>query len=291
MYFVTKPGVVSVSADGLMTAIAPGTTTVTIINGAAEVVVPVKVQIPQIGSVAVGAEGAVVQGSDGSMVAVPPGVLTSTTTVSITPAGPADLPQALPNGFQYAAAFNLDIGPDPLNVPVQLAIKVDPSVAAGTKVYFFQAGDYLNDDGTTRPIWWQVENGIVGADGYAHTNSPPYSGVDGKSLYMVAYGNANLATLQLQQAQASQAAFSVAVGGDTGGFMGAFASGNGSVLATLAVPSAPEPQPFLLQVLTPGNLPVTTRQTIRSILARLTCSRPTLRRRRLFQRTPRRLPM
>ncbi|HEY0229232.1 MAG TPA: Ig-like domain-containing protein, partial [Mycobacterium sp.] len=112
LYFVDKQGVVSVSADGLLTAIAPGTATVTIINGAAEVVVPVKVQVPQLGNVAVGADGAVVQGSDGSTVAVPPGDLMGTTTVSITPAGPADLPQALPDGFHYAAAFNLNVGPD-----------------------------------------------------------------------------------------------------------------------------------------------------------------------------------
>ncbi|MEI9924472.1 MAG: VCBS domain-containing protein [Bradyrhizobium sp.] len=260
LYFVDKQGVVSVSADGLMTAIAPGTATVTIINGAAEVVVPVKVQVPQLGNVAVGADGAVVQGSDGSTVAVPPGDLTGTTTVSITPAGPADLPQALPDGFHYAAAFNLNVGPDPLNVPVQLAIKVDPSIAPGTKVYFFQAGDYLNSDGTTRPIWWQVENGIVGADGYAHTNSPPYNGVTGQSLYMVAYGSSTLGTVQLTQALASQTAFTVAIASAAaGGFMGVLGVSTAiGVMATIAVPSAPTPQPFLIQVIPQEGLPVTT---------------------------------
>ncbi|MFX8106681.1 hypothetical protein ABTK92_20595, partial [Acinetobacter baumannii] len=81
--------------------------------------------------------------------------------------------------------------------------------------------------------WWQVENGVVGTDGYAHTNSPPYNGVTGKSLYMVAYGDTNLGTLQLQQAQASQTAFTAAIAND-GGFMGVFGvSGTAGILATM----------------------------------------------------------
>src|SRR5262249_4970413 len=35
-YFLSRPGVVTVSADGLLTAVAPGTVTVTIINGATD---------------------------------------------------------------------------------------------------------------------------------------------------------------------------------------------------------------------------------------------------------------
>ena len=62
-----------------------------------------------------------------------------------------------------------------------------------------KVGEILNDDGTTRPIWWQVESGVVGADGMAHTSSPPYNGVNGKSLYMVAYGDV-VGSVQLQQA-------------------------------------------------------------------------------------------
>ena len=125
--------------------------------------------------------------------AVPPGDVPSGTTVSIAPVTQADLPQALPDGFHYAGAFDLNLGVDGLNVPVQLGIKVDPSIAPGTKVYFFQAGDYLNNDGTTRPIWWQVENGVVGNDGYAHTSSKPFPGANANSRYLVAYGDSNIA--------------------------------------------------------------------------------------------------
>src|SRR5205085_9737577 len=128
-----------------------------------------------------------------------------------------------PDGFHFAGAFNLDVGPDPLAVPLQLAIKVDSSIVPGTTVYFFQAGDYLNDDGSTRPIWWQVESGVVGTDGLAHSTSPPYPGVNGKSLYLVASGGNDLGKIQLQLALASQLAFSIALSSAGGGaFMGAF---------------------------------------------------------------------
>ncbi len=82
-YFVNRPGIISVSADGLASAITEGDVTVTIINGPAEVTVPVRVQTPRDGVVSVATEGGVVRGTDGSTVAIPPGVLTNPTDVSI----------------------------------------------------------------------------------------------------------------------------------------------------------------------------------------------------------------
>ena len=165
----------------------------------------------------------------------------------------------MPDGFHYLAAFDLNVGPDDgLNVPVQLGIKVDPSVVPGTKVYFWQAGDYLNDDGSTQPIWWQVESGVVGSDGYAHTSSKPYPGVINSSRYMLTYGDPNLGTLQLQQALASKVRFTVALAegiGLVGAWGAPFVAG---ALATMAVPSTPAPEPFRLQEIPQEGLPVTT---------------------------------
>src|SRR5206468_3735581 len=86
-YYVDRPGVVTVSADGLATAIGEGTATVTIINGPTESVIPIHVEAPPPPGlpVPVGAEGGIVQASDGSIVAIPPGDLTEATTVSISP--------------------------------------------------------------------------------------------------------------------------------------------------------------------------------------------------------------
>jgi hypothetical protein len=147
----------------LVTAQSVGTVNITVINGPAEQVIPVHVETPPAqGPATVGADGGVVVSNDGSYVTVPPDDLPADKTISITPAIPAALPQPVPDGFQLAAAFTLDVGPDPLAVPVQLAIKVPANIVPGTTVYFYQAGDFLNDDGTTRPIWWQVESGVVG---------------------------------------------------------------------------------------------------------------------------------
>src|SRR5262249_1876026 len=121
-YYVNHPGVITVTPDGLITAIATGDATVTVINGPAESIIPVHVEAPHDGPTVLGSAGGVVSGSDGSQVAVAPGVLSADTTVSITPLTQADFNRSLPNGFQYAAAFQLDVGADVLTVPVQLAV-------------------------------------------------------------------------------------------------------------------------------------------------------------------------
>ena len=61
---------------------------------------------------------------------------------------------ALPYGVSFGGAFHLDVGPDGLKVPVQLAVPVPPSTPVGRTVYFYRAGQHLNDDGSTTPIWW-----------------------------------------------------------------------------------------------------------------------------------------
>src|SRR5262249_1741571 len=129
------------------------------------------------------------------------GVLPEGTPVSITPADQASLPEAVPDGLNFASAFDLNFGDASLNVPVQLAVKVAPGTPVGTTVYFYRAGTYLNDDGTTVPIWWQIDNGIVGADGMAHTNSPPFHGVADSGKYLVAYGQETLAKAFVQLAR------------------------------------------------------------------------------------------
>jgi hypothetical protein len=41
----------------------------------------------------------------------------------------------------------------------------------------FRRAAVIHPDGTTREIWWLVDNGVIGADGVARTASPPYPGV------------------------------------------------------------------------------------------------------------------
>ena len=98
----------------------------------------------------------------------------------------ASLPQGLPDGFTFAGAFNLNIGDQRLGVPVQLAIPVAPGIPAGTVVIFYRAGQTVDATGKIVPIWWETEDGVVGADGMAHTASPPEEGSHDSGLYIVA---------------------------------------------------------------------------------------------------------
>ncbi len=265
-YFLSQPGVVTITPDGLMTAVAQGAVLLTVINGPAESVVPVLVAAPQTGNVALGAAGGVVQGSDGSLVAVPPGVLKDNTPISIVPQTQADLPEGLPDGAGFAAAFQLDVGADVLRVPVQLAIPVAPGIPAGTKVYFYRAGKTINDLGQDVPIWWQTESGIVGADGFARTSSPPDKGVKTKGQYLVTWPGADAyqtmkVKLQLDQALSNLNDLMVnfAMIGATGGLIGLEgALAANSITASLAMPVLPKLQPLLIQFLPAVGLPHTT---------------------------------
>jgi len=177
IYVVGNSLVISATEDGLVTAGEPGDTTLTIIHGPAEAVIPIRVETPQVGPVTLGPAGGVVQGSDGSIVQVAPGTLAEQTTVSITPLAESDLSLAIPDDFEYVAAFDLDIGDQELAAPVQLAIPVGGTVAPGTTVYFMREGTLPDETGQQQPIWFQDEIGIVGPDGIARTTSPPWRGM------------------------------------------------------------------------------------------------------------------
>src|SRR5262249_20316754 len=176
-YYVANPLVVTVSADGLTTAVAPGQTEVTIIYGAREVIVPVRVEAPQVGPAVLGTAGGVVQGPEGFQVAVPPGALGQAAEVSIRPLTQADLPLGMPEGFSSGRAFRLALGPRQPGQPAQLAIPVDASIPPGTEVFFHRYGQVVNEHGEFIPGWLQEDSGIVGTDGFARTASPPYPGV------------------------------------------------------------------------------------------------------------------
>jgi hypothetical protein len=188
-YFVSNPNVLQVNSDGVITALGEGVASVTVIDGAAEKVVPVRVKTPLMGPAILGVDGGVVQGSDGSTVMVAPGALTQDTTVSITSLSRESLSLPIPAGFGFAGAFNLDFSGDKMNQPAQLAIPAPEGLAVGTKVYFMRKGAIPNETGTFGPMWLQEESGIVGSDGFIRTQSPPYPGIVRPGEYIVAYGN------------------------------------------------------------------------------------------------------
>jgi len=188
-YSVSDPEVLSISPDGLITALKEGAATVTVSYGEEEVAIPVRVTTPQLGPVTLGVDGGVVQASNGSMVMIAPGALEENTTVSLTPLGLENLSLPVPEGFEFAGAFDLSFGDDRLSVAAQLAIPAPAGLPADTQVYFMRKGALPDETGTWNQIWLQEESGIVGADGIIRTQSPPYPGVVRPGEYMVAYAS------------------------------------------------------------------------------------------------------
>ena len=277
-YFVSRPGVVTVTPDGLMRAQTAGTLWVTIINGPAESVIPVLVEEPRTGQVTLGAAGGVVQGTDGSIVAVPPGVLAEGTTVSIVPQTAADLPEPMPDGFTFGGAFQLDVGAETLSVSLQLAIPVPANIPAGTNVYFFRSGQTLDESGNLMPIWWQVESGVVGTDGFAHTNSPPYTGAADSGFYMVGYSiDGALGQLRVQLSKEASGSLSVLVPGGTGSWIGSALGGSiSNIIATIAVPFAPLPLLVQLQTIPRLGLPQRTAANVQIDAGKVTVLKASL---------------
>jgi RHS repeat-associated protein len=189
-YFVSNPAVLRVTGNGLVTALAVGVATVTALNGPAEATLSVRVTPPQPGPAPAGADGAAVAASDGSVVVVPGGALKQATTVSLTPLGPGDVTLLL-EPFRFAAAFRLDLGGQVLSRAPQLAVRVTPGLAAGTAVVFWRASTAPDATGALRPVWAQVDTGVVGADGVARSaGGPLVSGALKSGDYLVAYAPA-----------------------------------------------------------------------------------------------------
>jgi len=133
-YFVSHPDIVSVSPDGLVTGLKTGETTITVINGAAEVVIPVKVENPVIGPAIIGKDGGIVQGNNGALVNIGSEILTEDVNVSIEPVTLANLPFSVPEPFNFLGAFELNIGERELAQPLQLQKRLNSS---GFKFFTF----------------------------------------------------------------------------------------------------------------------------------------------------------
>src|SRR5262249_33107894 len=182
-YYIGNPGILSVTPDGLVTALAPGFSALTVIDGAAEQVVPVVGGVPRASGGGVDGSGGVVQGADGPLLMLAPGALQAPTAISLTPVSAGDVTRPMPAGFQFVSAFNLDFGSQPLAVTAQIAAPF-PNLPAGTNVYLLRAGVFPDETGQLLPTWYEAEKAIVGADGIARTTSPPYSGIVDPGQYV-----------------------------------------------------------------------------------------------------------
>ncbi|MEG3981106.1 DUF4114 domain-containing protein [Microcoleus sp. T3B2] len=176
-YFPGNSNLLQVNSDGIITAIEEGVTNVTVIHGAAEQVVPVRVSLPVAAGTILGVNGGAVTGSDGSIVMVPPGALAENTAINLTPLDRNNLSLQFPEGLEFAGAFNLDLGDSDLKLPAQLAIPAPAGLSPGTEVLFMRKGSLPDANNIQNPTWLIQESGVVDANGTIRTNSPPFPGV------------------------------------------------------------------------------------------------------------------
>jgi YD repeat-containing protein/VCBS repeat-containing protein len=259
LYYVGNPGVAQVSADGLVTALAPGATSVVVINGPAEIVIPIEVDVPVLGATTLDNRGGVVEGSDGSLLMVPAGALDQATTVSITPRSEADLPMAAPTGFQFAGAAELVLGGTRL--PVQLAAPVPDSIPTGGNIYVMRATELPDASGNLVPMWLQLETGVVGPDRMFRTTSPPWPGVEEGGVVMYGYGPKDAVSVVkgkitvLNPLGVSNDAYSVTSASPVGGGSGIAALASLTADPTLAITFTSD---LTVALIGPTGLPVTT---------------------------------
>jgi YD repeat-containing protein len=182
-YFVSNPNVIQVSENGLITAINPGEATISVINGMAERLIPVKVELPHLSSALLNTQGGAVQSLDGSLVTIAPGSLSQHQTVSIKQITQSQLPLAVPEKFNFAGAFQLEVGNEEINHPAQIAIPNKMNLAVGTEVFFLRQHELPQTDGTTKSVWVMEESGKVGGDDMIRTASPPWKGATNSGTY------------------------------------------------------------------------------------------------------------
>jgi DNA/RNA endonuclease G (NUC1) len=201
-YFVSNPSILRVDGNGLVTTLHEGIADVTVIYGASEFVIPVRVEAPHVGPTTLGEAGGAVQSLDGAIVMVAPGALQSDTQVSIRQLAQAELPIPAPDQkFTFAGAFRLDIGNKELSTPVQIAIPAPANLAVGTTVFIMREGEVPDATGVWKPMWIIEESAVVGSDGMIRTQSPPWPGVTKSTNYVIGVPSFryNYAKAQLQE--------------------------------------------------------------------------------------------
>ncbi|QNM95070.1 tandem-95 repeat protein [Chitinimonas koreensis] len=221
-YFSSDASIATVSEGGLITAIGAGSALITVVHlaswldpqgnlveqvvgqatvrleiGAAQSVDDDPATATPAGVTVSREHGGAVQAATGETVLIGAGALAADTVVGI---GRIELGQIeaqtglalpTPDVLQPVAAFHLDLGAQPSEVPVQLAIPLQTSaeVKNGDEVLFLRRGTVPDVNGVERDTWWVLDNGFVGTDAQgnlvAKTASPPYAGVNVFGDYVV----------------------------------------------------------------------------------------------------------
>ena len=106
--------------------------------------------------VVVSASGGTVTGASGWAVTLAAGAVSGTTSVSLTPLGVAELPAALPSGFDFLGAVRLSTGGPGFSLPARLSLATAAAPPAGRDllvVSFEDRGGFLLARPVARAAW------------------------------------------------------------------------------------------------------------------------------------------
>ena len=106
--------------------------------------------------------------------------------MNIAPVAQDEMQLTVPTHLDFVGAFQLNLSGVDIDKPIQLAIPAPSGATTGETVYFFRHAVFPDENGVNTPVWLLVESGVVGADGFIRTTSPPYPGIVADGEYMMA---------------------------------------------------------------------------------------------------------
>src|SRR5690606_1281232 len=151
-YYVSDPTVATISEDGLLTAHRAGAFTVTIVNGGQGVLAGFVVHEPAGSGAIIGSEGGMIE-ADGITVGIPIGALSGDTSITVHSRSQSDMPFALPTGWDFDAALQVDFGGTQLEQGLSVALPAPAGAIPGEIRYIMQPGVVHLADGTTEQTW------------------------------------------------------------------------------------------------------------------------------------------
>ncbi|MCI0540735.1 MAG: Ig-like domain-containing protein, partial [Verrucomicrobiales bacterium] len=197
-YFSSNLQVATVNYDGLVTAVANGSVDITMVLGGHSAVLELLVAAPAVGPTLVTDAGATVANTDGYFIRVGPDSFAEPTTVTITTRTAANLPYALPTGFQFAGGFQANFnGEEPLQ-GLGVGFRAQ-GYQPGDALFLFRPGKLLTAPGVLSDRWELVGRATVGADGIARTTSPPHPDVRAESQFFFFGASGGYMGMQMTQ--------------------------------------------------------------------------------------------
>ncbi|MCC6007963.1 MAG: tandem-95 repeat protein, partial [Rhodobacteraceae bacterium] len=202
-YTVADSRIVEVSEDGLIRALSPGETTVTVVHAYGEDTIRVAVTDAQIGETGtLDATGGILRTPAGIELALGPGQIPGPQEFSIAE---RDVQEALaearelPPGFDGLTVFDFDHDGAPVAGTMQIGIDTNGSADPGDEIVFFQMIEMpIGPDGEMENIWAVIDTGAVDEDGIARTNSPPFPGFSDRGTVLAARASVPMQRVQVE---------------------------------------------------------------------------------------------